>query len=183
MSEPKDRDEAAADGPVYLQPSIPYVFGRPTKYRASFCTRALELGAKGYSLAMIAFDLGIDPVTLRRWTDKYADFCTAIAQARAASLAWWEAQGLAGIWSRDFNAQAYRLQVVNRFPDEWRDESTVQLRGVLANLDMNRLSDEQLARIAGGEPTLAVLASAAERAVLALPAPGAEPEEPKSPAP
>lgn len=178
MSEPDDQDEAAPTGPVYLEPSIPYVFGRPTKYRASFCTRALELGAKGYSLAMIAFDLGIDPATLRRWTDKYADFCVAIAQARAASLAWWEAQGLAGIWSRDFNAQAYRLQVLNRFPDDWRDRNTVELRGVLAGLNMDRLTDEQLARIGAGEPVLAVLASAAERAVLALPA---GPEEPKTP--
>jgi len=64
----------------------------------------------------------------------------------------------------------------------WSDQQTIEVRGVLAGLDMNRLTDEQLARIGAGEPVLAVLASAAERAVLALPAP-AEPEEPKTPAP
>ena len=173
--------EPAPAGPVALSPSVPYVFGRPTLYRAKYCTRVVELGARGYSLAMIAFDLGVDRATIGRWAEKYADFCSALTQARASSLAWWEAQGTAGIWSKDFNAAAYRLQVLNRFPDDWSDRQTVELRGALANLDMNRLSDEQIARIGAGEPVMAVLASSVER--LALPAgpPAASEPEPESP--
>jgi len=42
----------------------------------------------------------------------------------------------------------------------------VELRGGLANLDMNRLTDEQLQRVANGEPIMAVLASNVERVLL-----------------
>ena len=63
----------------------------------------------------------------------------------------------------------------------WSDQQTIELRGALANLDMNRLSDEQIARIGAGEPVMAVLASSIER--LALPAgpPAASEPEPESP--
>ncbi len=41
----------------------------------------------------------------------------------------------------------------------WSDRREVEFKGSLAHIDFNRLSDDQLARIAGGEPLLAVLAT------------------------
>jgi hypothetical protein len=52
-------------------------------------------------------------------------------------------------------------------PEKYRER--VEVRGSLAHIDFNRLSDEQLARIAGGEHPLAVLATPAQP-VAALPA-------------
>ncbi len=43
----------------------------------------------------------------------------------------------------------------------WSDRREVEFKGSLAHIDFNRLSDDQLARIAGGEPVLAVLATSA----------------------
>ncbi len=45
-------------------------------------------------------------------------------------------------------------------PEKYRER--VEVRGSLAHIDFNRLSDDQLARIAAGEPVLAVLATSAD---------------------
>jgi hypothetical protein len=47
-------------------------------------------------------------------------------RARELAQAWWEDQGQKGIWQKRFNANAYRLQVTNRFPQEWRDKQTLE---------------------------------------------------------
>ena len=52
-----------------------------------------------------------------------------MSRARELSLAWWEKEGRKGISSRDFNSNAYRLQVCNRFPDDWRDQQRLELSG------------------------------------------------------
>lgn len=75
----------------------------------------------------------------------------AMTRAREFSLAWWEKQGLEGIWSRDFNANAYRLQMMNRFPDDWRDRQELEFKSSLANLDVSRLPHHLIARLAAGE--------------------------------
>lgn len=136
--------------------------GRPTDYDPSFCDRVVDLGREGYSKAMIAAELGVVRQTLDNWASRHPEFVDAITRAREFSLAWWERQGHKGIWSRDFNANAYRLQMLNRFPDDWRER--VELRGLLAKLDMNMLPNHLIARIAAGEPIEAVLASGASDA-------------------
>jgi hypothetical protein len=62
-------------------------------------------------------------------------------------------------------------------PDKYKDR--VQMRGALANLDLNQLPDEAIERIARGEPVMAVLASIVPRAGEAVPgllAPREKPE-------
>ncbi len=145
--------------------------GRPTDYAPGFCERVVELGKEGYSKAMIAGELDVVRQTLDNWAAQHPEFLDAMTCAREFSLAWWEKQGLEGIWSRDFNAQAYRLQVMNRFPDDWRDRQQVELKGSLANLDLNKLPDSLVARIANGEHPLQVLASAAEETIEGLAVP------------
>jgi len=105
-------------------------FGRPTDYRPEMCHIVVDLGRQGYSKAMIAAHAEIDVarVTLDRWCDEHVDFCHAMLRARELALAWWESQGNMGIWSREFNANAYRLQVTNRFPDDWRDKQEVDTK-------------------------------------------------------
>ena len=141
--------------------------GRPTDYDPSFCDRVVGLGEEGYSKAMMAAELGVVRQTLDNWASRHPEFLDAMTHAREFSLAWWELQGHKGIWSRDFNANAYRLQMLNRFPDDWRDRQEVELRGLLANLDLNLLPNELVHRIAMGEPVEAVLGSGASDAGIA----------------
>ena len=96
---------------------------RPTKYRPEFCLRVVELGADGMGRAEIAHELGTNRQTLHDWEAAHPAFADAMTRARDAALAWWEKQGRKGIWGgKAFNAQAYRLQVINRFPKDYRDK-------------------------------------------------------------
>ena len=52
----------------------------------------------------------------------------------------------------------FRLKALR--PEKYRDRQEVEIRGVLANLDMTKLPDNLVARIAAGEPAHAVLAGA-----------------------
>ena len=103
--------------------------GRPTKYDPAFCDAVIAMGKQGYSKAMMADELDVVRQTLDNWAGEHPAFLDALTRAREAALAWWEKQGLAGVWSRDFNAAAYKLQVTNRFPDDWRDKQDHEVTG------------------------------------------------------
>lgn len=103
--------------------------GRPTKYDPEFCEAVVAMGKQGYSKAMMADGLDVVRQTLDNWAEEHPEFLDALTRAREAALAWWEAQGLKGVWSRDFNAAAYKLQVTNRFPDDWRDKQDIEHTG------------------------------------------------------
>ena len=155
--------------------------GRPTAYDPAFCERVVEFGRQGYSKAMMAAELEVVRQTLDNWARTYPEFLDAMTRARDYSLAWWERQGLEGIWSRDFNANAYRLQMMNRFPADWRDTHQVEFRGAVAKLNLTRWPDELLARVASGEHPMQVLASATEemrKQLAAGPVAGSGPVEP-----
>jgi hypothetical protein len=62
-------------------------------------------------------------------------------------------------------------------PDRYKDR--VEMRGALANLDLNQLPDELIERIARGENVLSVLASAVPRAGEAVPGLLGPPEDPE----
>lgn len=57
-------------------------------------------------------------------------------------------------------------------PEKYRDR--LELKGTLANLDMDRLPDEAIHRLARGEHPLAVLASLASAAPAGLLGPGSD---------
>ena len=96
--------------------------GRPTKYKKEFCALVIELGKEGVSRAGWAAQIDIAIATLYNWEEQQPEFLVATTRARDLSLAWWNKQGRKGIWSREFNAPAYRLQVMNRFSKDWRDK-------------------------------------------------------------
>lgn len=109
----------------------PNPIGRPTEYRPEMCQVVIDLGKLGYSKAMIAADYRIDVTrqTLDNWGREHEEFFNAMLRARELSLAWWEAQGQLGVWGDGFNANAYRLQVTNRFPDDWKDKQSQEHTG------------------------------------------------------
>lgn len=120
--------------------------GRPTAYRAEYCDQVVALGEVGKSKAQIARDLRVDRKTLDNWCSRHPEFREAMDLAREWALAWWEDQGQAGIWAgKEFNSNAYALQVRNRFADEYgRPDSVIDV-----NLDEHRAAiQRKLDRIA-----------------------------------
>ena len=98
-------------------------------YSASFCALVIDLGRLGRSRVQIAATLDICFHTLASFESKHPEFLQSMLRARELSQAWWEDQGQTGIWNREFNANAYRLQVTNRFPEAWRDKQQVEHTG------------------------------------------------------
>lgn len=101
--------------------------GRPTDYREEYCDTVVKCGREGMSRAEICYELDISFATLQNWEQKYPKFLAATAHARELAQGWWEKKGRQGIDSKTFNAQAYSLQVRNRFPRHWRDKQDLAL--------------------------------------------------------
>lgn len=152
-------DEALLDipgiGPAYLR-AIRQLHnrpGRPTSYQPGFCSAVIEYGGEGMGRAEIAAELGVSRQTLATWESTHPPFLDAMTRAYDASLAWWNRQGRLGIWdethrgedgvsvSRRLNAAAYRLQVINRFREDWRDKSELEHLG---GLRVDTMTTEEL---------------------------------------
>jgi hypothetical protein len=70
-------------------------------------------------------------------------------------------QGKAGGMVRKYSDVLAIFLLKGLRPDRYKDR--VEMRGALANLDLNQLPDEAIERIARGEPVMAVLASMVPR--------------------
>lgn len=101
--------------------------GRPTKYRPEMCEQIIEAGRIGKGKAAMAAELDVDRVTLYTWDQTIPEFHNAFTRALELSAAWWEEKGRTGIDCRNFNANAYSLQVRNRFPEDWQDKRELGL--------------------------------------------------------
>ena len=79
-------------------------------------------------------------------------------------------KGAPGGYVREYSDLLLIFKAKGVLPDKYKDR--VELRGALAHLDLSRLTDEQVARMAAGEHPLAVLGGAVSAAepVRALPA-------------
>ena len=106
----------------------------------------IELGRLGKSRTQIAAELDVDRDTLANWERAHPEFFGAMRRARELALAWWEDEGQKGVWERGFNANAYRLQVTNRFPDEWRDKRSHEHTGTDGTALVPEPSDRELAK-------------------------------------
>jgi len=95
--------------------------GRPSLYDPAFCEVAIKAGDAGKSLAWIAAEIGVDRVTLWRWTDDHEGFCNAITRAKLLSQRWWEDAGQKGMIAPGFNASVWSRSMAARFPDDWRE--------------------------------------------------------------
>jgi hypothetical protein len=108
--------------------------GRPTKYDPLICDQIVELGAQGKSKAQIRRDIGIHHSTWGDWIEAHPEFSAAVKEAYELSMAWWEDQGMDGMFKgMKFNATAYIFQVKNRFPREYRDRQEHDVSGVVHN--------------------------------------------------
>jgi hypothetical protein len=100
--------------------------GRPTNYKPEYCDRVVELGAKGYSQAMIIAEIGAGSrETIDNWKKRYPEFLDAMTRARDLALAWWERIGLENTGNRDFNSNLYRVIMMARFGQDGYREKQV----------------------------------------------------------
>ncbi len=105
-------------------------FGRPTKYKPEMCERVLQFAREGMGRVETAAELGVAMSTFQQWEIEHPEFAQAMTDARDFSHAWWATQGRRGIWGgKSFNANAYALQVRNRFPADWKDKREVDMPG------------------------------------------------------
>lgn len=102
--------------------------GRPTKYRPEFCDVAVERGMTGASRAQIASWLNVRRTTIAKWEQDHPEFLVAMQEAADHALAWYESAGQRGMFRKGFSGQSWSLQMRNRFPAEYRDEKTVNVR-------------------------------------------------------
>ena len=107
----------------------PPKMGRPTSYDPDYCDRVKELGAKGYSRAQIAADIGVARQTLYDWEQAHPEFLDSMRRAKDLELAWWEHAGQRGMFMKSFSAAAWGLQARNRFPREYRDQREIDHSG------------------------------------------------------
>jgi transcriptional regulator with XRE-family HTH domain len=122
---------------------------RPSKYDPAMCEQVIVMGAEGKSLTQMAAGLGITRETLHQWEKDASkpEFSDALTHAREASQAWWEEQNRLGLWNRDFNAQAFKVAVQARFPNDYRDKSAVEITGKDGGaIETRELSDIEAAR-------------------------------------
>jgi hypothetical protein len=97
--------------------------------------------------------------------EEVADLLEAEAYRRAVEgverpVGWYKGQ--AGGSVREYSDTLLIFLLKGLRPEKYGDR--VQMRGALANLDLNLLPDEAIDRIANGEPVMAVLASMVPRA-------------------
>jgi transposase-like protein len=116
---------------------------------------------------------------LRQAKEVAADLIEAEAYRRAVHgverpTGWY--QGKPGAMVREYSDLLTIFLLKGLRPERYKER--VEMRGALANLDMNLLPDEAIDRIANGEPVMAVLASMVPRAGEALPGLLKAPSEP-----
>ena len=114
-------------------------------------------------LAVMARECGVIRETMYDWARRHPEFAEALTWARELSLAWWEEQGQQFLidrsesekgssWSRKMNFGLYKLHMVNRFPQEWRDKQEIAHSHQLDDMSTEELLDlaASLTRKIGG---------------------------------
>lgn len=126
---PRARPKAGGDlAPVARtpEPEAPRRRGRPTDYDPELCDLVRALGTEGKGAAEIAAELGISRQTWYDWQEARAEFLDAVKDARWLAQAWFERKGRSGIdLGKNFNAQAWRFQMENRFSEDYRQTKVV----------------------------------------------------------
>lgn len=149
-------DEAAinfVESFYYAQDDVYQSFGRPTKYDPKMDEWVVSLGAKGYSLAQIAFLFGVSRDTLYEWGRENGDFSYALTRAREAAQNWWEMIGQASLFSEKFQFGVWNKVVSTRFRKDYTDRKglpydpnepeTIMGPGEVLELDPRDLTEEQ----------------------------------------
>jgi len=75
----------------------------------------LEIFRNGGDIAQFCAKFNMSRTTYYDWKNNFPDFEEAIHQAREMARAWWEKQGRDNLCNPQFNTNAWRLMMRNRF--------------------------------------------------------------------
>mgnify|MGYP001614260231 CR=1 FL=1 len=114
-------------------PKPKYPGGRPSKYDPAFCYKVIKWGKQGKSRTWICAALDITKPTMRAWEADHSEFSSAMGKAGVYAQSVWEDRGEAGMTAKQFNASVWSRSMAARFPDEWRENSNVNLGGQANN--------------------------------------------------
>ena len=137
---------------------VGYVFGRPTKYRPEYCDQVVEHMAQGKSLTSFASRIGVSTDCLYDWIATNADFSYAVKCGHPARVNTLEDKLLNVHTGGEAASAIFALK--NAAPAEYRE---VRYENIEHNVNINVLSDEQLAAIAMGRPAESVISAKYER--------------------
>ena len=98
--------------------------GQLSKYKPEYDEMLIDYMAKGYSFAAFAGELSINRDTLNEWAKVHPSFSVAKEIALAKNLAFWERQGMRGLWEDKegpkLNSTIWVFNMKNRH--RWRDK-------------------------------------------------------------
>lgn len=146
--------------------------GRPTKYRASYCQRVIELGGKGQSRAQMAAALGVSRRVINLWETVHEEFAEALELAGDLCLAWWETKAQDNLTTSSWQGGTWSRSMAARFPADYREVVRREHTGV-ENAPPIRTEESVAVSLAAGEAYLAMLHGPAP-----APAPAPAPEAP-----
>lgn len=105
--------------------------GRPSVYDPAFCELAETTLSKGYSLAVLAGEIGVSRQTVDTWQNTHPEFLDAIKRGRAKGARVWEDR-LAKLADANVgNVTAVIFGLKNRLADDWRDKQEIEHSGGL----------------------------------------------------
>lgn len=99
--------------------------GAMYKYRREYCQDLVEHMRMGGSFVSWAGSKGIDKDTAYDWVKYIPEFAHAKKIGTGYSYYWWEKIGTSGMAGKmkSFNPKQYAFSVMNRFPDEFRNQT------------------------------------------------------------
>ena len=117
--------------------------GRPTDYRPESCERFIEMSSQGMGIIEIAAGLGVTRQTLYNYCERYPEFLDAYTRGKELCQAWWEMRGREGLDNREFNPGLWKLNMCNRFRDDWRDKQEVEHSGEVSHTLLKMIEEAQ----------------------------------------
>ena len=132
--------------------------GQPTAYRPEYCELVKTHMGQGKSLTAFAGSIGRSVETVYAWIATHPEFSESVKQAQAGRVDNLETRLLSANNGGQAATSIFALK--NACPAEWRE---VRYENIEHNVNINVLSDEQLAAIAMGRPAESVISAKYER--------------------
>ena len=111
---------------------MPFPQPGQTTYRPEYCQIVIETGIKGGSKNQMACDVGVTKTTLDNWRKAFPEFDEAMILAFQYAQQWWEKVGQEHIVEEKdgpkVNAGLYGRSMSARFPEDWREKSTTEIK-------------------------------------------------------
>ena len=102
---------------------------RPTTYAEEYCDLVIDWGRAGKSITWMAAQLDVCRDTIYEWASVHPEFSDALTRTKAKAQAVWEDMGQAGCMSPGFNGSVWAKSMAARFPEDWRDNKSLELSG------------------------------------------------------